>query len=131
MHRIAEGIEDGSDIAIDRRVVMPDIGHRQGKILGKRTRTVHADATRMGTQMPAAGQTIAAASTDHMAFAAHELAGMEINHVGTDIDNLSHELVADNHRYGYRLASPLIPVVNVQVRPANACTIHFDQHVVD
>ncbi len=66
-----------------------------------------------------------------MAFAADNLAGMEVGNVGTDSHDLSHELVPHHHWHGNGLSCPIVPFVDVQVGAANAGAIDPDQHVVD
>ena len=81
----------------------PDVRHRQRQILGKRPRPIDADALGVLAQVPAAGQAVAAPAADHVALAADDLADVKILDVRADLDDLAHELVADDHRHGNRL----------------------------
>ncbi len=75
---VAERVEDGGHVAVDARVVVPDVGHRQRDVLGEGAGTVDADALGVLAQMAAAGQAIAAAAADDVPLAADDLAGMEV-----------------------------------------------------
>ena len=89
MHSVTKGIENGSDFAIDLRIVPPDIAHRKGNIFGKSSRPVYAYALRICAQMPAARQTIAAAAAYYMTLAADDLTRMKIVYICADINNFA------------------------------------------
>ena len=131
MHGVAEGIEDGGHVEIDSLVVTPDIGHRQRDVLGESARPVDADAHGVGAQVAPAGEAVAAAAADHVAFAADDVAREEIGHIGADRLNPADELVADRHGHGNGLLRPLVPLVDVDVGAADAGLQHANQHVVD
>ena len=128
---VAEWVEDGGHVAVDLGIVVPDIGHRQGDVLGESARPIDADAFRVLAQMPAAGKTIPAAAADDVPFAADDFAGMKVGHVRADRDDLPDELVADDHRHRDRLPRPVIPFVDVYVGATDAGAVHLDEHVVD
>src|SRR5262249_27527501 len=130
MHRIAEGIEEGSDVAIDRGIVVPDIGHGKGEVFGKGARPIYADTLGMGTEMPPTRQAIAAPATDDMPLATDDFAGKEIGYVRSHFNNLADELMANHHRHRYRLAGPGVPFVDVDVGSENPRPVDFDEHVV-
>ena len=131
MHRVAERIENGRDVAIDGRIVQPDIGHGQRDVLGKRAGPIHADPLGVLAEMPAASQAVAAAAADHMPFAADNVAGSEIDHIRADRDDLAHELVADHHGHGNRALGPGVPVVDMHVGAADPGASHANQDVID
>ena len=81
--------------------------------------------------MAAAGETIAAASADDVAFAADDFAGKEVVHIFAGGDDLADEFMADDHRHGDGLLRPRVPFVDVQVGAADAGLEHFDEHVVE
>jgi hypothetical protein len=81
-------------------VVAPDVGHGQRDVFGERARTVHAHAHGVRAQVAAAGQAVAAAAADHVAFAADQVAGEEVGHVGAGLDDPADEFVADRHGHG-------------------------------
>ena len=68
--RVAERVEDRGDLLVDARPVVPDVGHRQGDVLGERAVPADAEADRVGAQVAPAGQAVAAAAADHVALAA-------------------------------------------------------------
>src|SRR5579884_2401678 len=131
MHRIAERIEDGRYVQIDGRIVMPDVSHRQGDILGKSARPIDADAARVLTQMPPPRQAIATQTANNMALAADELAAVEVGNVGADLSDFADELMADDHRDWNGFARPVVPFPDVDIGAANAGAPDTDKHVVD
>src|SRR5437660_5474098 len=80
--------------------------------------------------MTPARQAIAAASANDMTLAAHCLARKKILHIRADLDDLSNKLMADHHRHRDRFPSPVVPLINVRVRTANAGAIDVYQHVI-
>src|SRR5437016_1151058 len=103
MNRVAEWIENRRNVARDRRIMDPYIGHWQGEILGKRARPIDADPLGVFAQMPAAGEAIAAAAADHMPLAADDLADVKILDVRPGLDDPSDKLMPDRHGHGDRL----------------------------
>ncbi len=81
--------------------------------------------------MAPSGQAIAASAAHDVAFAADQVAGMEIVDVGSDLHDFADELVADGHGYGNGALRPLIPVVDVQIGPADTGAKDAHQYVVD
>ena len=131
MHRIAERIEDRRHIAVDIGGVVPDIRHRQGEILRKGARPVHAHALRRLAEVAAAGETVAAATADDMPFPRHDVAREEVVHIGADGDDLADELVPDRHRHGNRFLGPGVPGVDMQIGAADPGAVDADQHIID
>jgi len=131
VHRVAERVEDGGHVAVDGRVVVPDVGLRHRHVLREGAGTVDADALGAGAQVPAAGQTVSALAADDMPLAADHLAGEEVGDVGADRRHVDDELVADHHRHRDGLLGALVPVEDVQVSAADSGAIHFNKHVVD
>ena len=132
MDGVAKGIENGG-----RR---PDRSRRCGSqtlvigndnVLGKGAWTIDADSFGVLHKMSAAGQAVAAAPANDVPFATDDVAWMKVRHVGADFHDFAHEFVPHHHWNRDRLLSPSVPVVDVNVRAANARPIHFDQHIVD
>ena len=128
---VAEGIENRGDVEINRIGVMPDVRHRQGQIFGERAGPIDADALGVGAEVAAAGQAIAAPSADDVAFSADDLTGIKIRDIGSDLDDLAHELVTHHHRDGDRFAGPIVPFIDVNVGAADAGPVDLDQDVID
>src|SRR5579875_1369021 len=131
MHRVTERIEDGGHVEINGGIVVPNVGHRQGDVLGERTGAMDADALRVLAQMTAPGQAIATAAANDVALAADDLAGVEVGDVGADSHNLADELVADDHRYRNGFPCPVIPFPDVDIGATNASAPDADQHIID
>ena len=81
--------------------------------------------------MPAARHAIATASANDVAFTGHQLTRLEIVYIRSDFNDLSDEFVANHHRHGNRLLSPLIPIEDMKVRAANSRSQDSNEDVVD
>ena len=79
MHGVAEGIEDGGHVLVDAVPLVPHVGHGQDHVLGEGTVAADAQADGVRTQVAAPGQAVAAAAADHVALAADDLAGVEVD----------------------------------------------------
>src|SRR6185436_6322698 len=131
MHSVSEGIEDGGHILVDAGTMHPDIRHGQGEVFGEGAFAVDADAFGVGAKMTPASQAIAAASANDMTFPADDLAGKEIGDIRANLDDFAHEFVTHHHRHGNGFGSPLIPLVDMEIRAANAGAVNADEDVVD
>ncbi len=131
VHRIAEWIKYGSDIAVDVVVVDPDVGHGQGEVFRKRARTVDPDTFGIRAEMPPAGQAVAAMATDHVAFAADDLTREKVFDVGANFYDLANKFVADHEGNRNCFTSPLVPFINMDIGPADAGAIDSDENVTD
>src|SRR5262249_48198557 len=128
---IAEGIKYGGNFEIDLGIMSPDVGHGEDDIFGKGAGTIHPHSLGVSTEMPAAGQTVAAAAAGHMPFPADPFPGMKIGDVGAYRNHFAHELVTDNHRDRDGSLRPGVPVVNVQVGTADAGEEDSDLDIID
>ena len=131
VHRVAERVEDRLHVARNLRRVKPDVGHRQGEILGKRSRPIDADALGVFAEMPAAGEAVAAAAADDVPLAADDVADVKVLDIRADFDDPADKLMAHHHRHGDRLLGPGVPFVDVHVGAADAGPQDLDQHIVD
>ena len=128
---VAEGIEDGSDFGRDAGGVMPDVRHGQDDELREGAVARNTDAAGVGAEMAASGEAVAAASADDVTFAADELAGRDIEHIGADRDDFANELMADDQADGDGLRGPGVPVEDVEIGSADAGEEDADFDVVD
>ncbi len=128
---VSQRIEDRRHVERNGRVEMPDVGHRQREVFGESAGPIHAHADRFLAEMPPAGKAVAAASANHVPFAADNVAHAKILHVAADIDDPADELVAHDQRHGDGFLRPGVPIENMYVRAANAGPQNLDQDVVD
>ena len=131
MHRVPERIEDGGDFLIDILSMSPDIGHRQGNEFRKGARSIYAHTKRMRAEMPSPGQAVAAPSTNHMAFAADDVARIEVINIRSDFDNFPDKFMPNRHGDRNRLLRPIVPLINMDVRSADAGVSDTDQDIID
>ena len=80
--------------------------------------------------MTPAGETIAAMPADDVAFRRDELAFLEIGHRAADLIDHADEFMADDQRHRDGLLRPRIPVINVNVGPADRGFLHANAHLV-
>jgi len=128
---VSEGIEDGGDLVLDAGGVLPDVGHGQNDVLGEGSVAIDTYAEGMGTEMTAAGEAVAAASADDVAFAGDELAYGDVSDVRAKVDDLSDKFVADDETLADSFAGPGIPIVDVEIGAADSCVEDADLNVVD
>ena len=128
VHSITKRIEDCLHVALDTRRVRPDVCVRQNNIFRKCTGAVYANALRGLAQMAPARQAVAAAPAHHVAFTAHNFAGVKFFYLRPNRNNLSHKFMPHNHRHRNCLLRPRIPVEDVQIRATDARAQHLDQH---
>ena len=82
------------------------------------------------TEMAAPGETVATVAADDVTFGSDHLAFHETGDIGPETCDVTGELVPDRHRGRDRRLSPLIPLVDVEIGPADARGMHLDQHLV-
>jgi len=81
--------------------------------------------------MTASCQAVPAAAADHMTLPANDLAGIEVGHVRTGLDDLADKLMPDGHRHRDRPCRPVVPFVNMEIGAANTGAMDPDEHVID
>src|ERR1700677_2268929 len=81
--------------------------------------------------MPPPRQTVSAAAAHYVAFTAHAVADLKVADVRTRLDNLAYKLMPDHQRDGDRLPRPIIPLVDMQVCSADACSQHPYLDIID
>ena len=131
MHGIAQRVEQGGHIQVDPRSVLPHIGHGQGNVFGEGAGAVHADPTRVVTQMASPRHAVAAAATDQMTLPGDDLPRAPVVHVLTDFDDLTDKLVPHHHGHRNGLLRPGVPVVDMHVGAADGRPFHLHQHIID
>jgi hypothetical protein len=120
VHRIAERVEDGGDVEVDRVVMRPHVARRHDDVLGEGAVALDADADRIRAQPSTAGQAVATFAAGDVSLGADELAPVERRHVLAQLRDLAHELVADDEAGLDGVLRPLVPGVDVEVRAADA-----------
>ena len=130
MHGIAERIEAGEDIERDGGISMPGIRRGNGHELGPGARPVYAHALCVWAKMPPARQTIAAMPAGDVTFADDEIALGESADIAADAINFADELVTDRYRDRDGFLRPRIPVVNMNIGPADRCFERVNEDVV-
>jgi hypothetical protein len=130
MHGVAERIEAREHVERDRRIDMHRIGGGDTEVIGKGAVAIHADPAGTLAEMPPAREAVAAPAADDVALAVDQVADPEALHVGADGVDGADELVADDHGRTNRLLGPRVPVVDVDVRPADGGLLHLDADII-
>src|SRR5690606_19677371 len=121
----------------NRRQVVGDIGRqlehvggRQAEQLAKAARPVHPHAHRVAAQVAAAGAAVATVAAGDVPFARDAVAGLVLHHLAAHLFNHAHVFVAGDHRDRDGPLGPIVPVVDVNVGPADGGLRDADQHIV-
>src|SRR5579863_4589886 len=131
MYCVAERIKNGGYFQRYRMRMFPYIHHGHHNVLSECTRAVHADSLDVSAKVPSPGKAVTAASADHVAFSADNIARMVIAHIRAYFDDLTHEFVANHQGNRNGRARPFIPFVNVNIRAANAGKLYANLNVID
>jgi hypothetical protein len=81
--------------------------------------------------MPSSSEAVSTAAAYYMPFSRDEIADVEIVNIAPNLNDRAYELVTDRHGDGNGLSSPLVPVVNVNVRTADRRLANLDEDVID
>ena len=127
---VAQRIRTGDHIERNFRIAAPEICVRNGDVFRETARPIHADAFGVRTKMAPAGEAISAMSTDDVAFGRDQFAFLEIAHGGADFVDHADKFMPDHHRHRDRLLGPRVPVINVNVGPADRSFLDADENVV-
>lgn len=128
---VAERIEDRGDVEVDLGLVLPNIGLWDGDELGEPAVRVYANPTGISAKGTLAGHAVSAASANQVTFDADNVTGCEVQHIRPYIYDLTNKFVADRRRHLDRLLCPRVPIINMQVRTADAPAFNAYHHVVD
>ena len=105
---------------------MDGIARGDAEVFGERAVAIYAHAFGVFAQVAAAGEAVAAETADDVAFAVDEIAGLEANNIGPDGGDGADELMADHHRRLDRFLGPSVPVINVNIGPADGGFFDLD-----
>jgi hypothetical protein len=128
---VAERIEDGGHVLVDRSRMDPDVGHRKCNVFGKRPRPIDADSLGSRAEMTSPGEAVSATTAHDVSLTADGLAREKIGDIGTYFDDLPDEFVPDHQGNGDGLGRPGVPLMNVHVGPANPGAMDANEDVVD
>src|SRR5438309_843245 len=93
--------------------------------------TSQPETHRVRAEVVSTGSAVAAVAADDVAFAAHEVAGLEIADVAADLQHRADEFVSDDERRLDRPRRPRIPRLDVEIRAADPGLPDRDPDVVD
>ncbi len=131
VHGIPQRVEAGHDVEVHPGGDLPDVGLRYDHVIGKRAVAVHPDTLRVGAEVAAAGQAVAAMPADDVPFAGDQLALGQAGHAVAGVLHRSDIFVADDQRRLDGARGPRVPFVDMHVGAADGGLLDFDQHIVD
>ena len=124
VHRVPERVEEGAELRVEVRLLDPGVGGGDDDVVREGTVTVDADADRVVAEVAPAGAAVPAEAADHVALPGDAVAHGDVVDVGPHLHHLAEELVADGHRHPHLLGRPLVPLLEVEVRAAQAGPQH-------
>jgi hypothetical protein len=130
MECVAHRVVDSADVVADRVVEVPDIRRRHRDVLGEAAVAIDADDFRVRANVCVAGAAEKTASVNDVTFGGDAITFLDVRHQAPDLGDVARELMADDKR---RLASssrPIVPVVDVDIGPADARAADADQDFV-
>ena len=131
VYGIAERVKDRRDVGVEvRDVVDPDVAGRHDEVLAVGPVNRVSDTLGIAAQVSLTGQAGPAAAADVVALTRDELADLQIIDLGTELDDLTAELVSEDQRGVHRLGSPSVPRVDVDVGAADPTAQHLDDDIV-
>jgi hypothetical protein len=80
--------------------------------------------------MAAAGEAVPAMTANDMALSRDELAFLKITHRAADLLDHTDKFMSDHHRHGNRLLSPRVPIIDMDVGPADGAFLDTNQDIV-
>src|SRR5438105_840515 len=109
---------------------MPRVSGGDGDEFRPRSGAVHTHTLGVWAKMPPTGKTITAMPAGDMTFADDKIALGKPAHIAADAINCADELVPDCHRDRNRFLRPRVPVVNMNIGPADRCLQRANENVV-
>ena len=127
---VAVGVEDGGRLVRDVVGHLEHVEGRKAEILREGTRAVDPHPHRVATEVALPGTAVPAVAAGDVAFSADAVARVVALHLGTHLLDNTVVLMAHHHGHGNGLLGPGVPVVDMDVRPADGTLVHPDQHIV-
>src|SRR5690606_38937671 len=131
VHRVADRVHDRPDVGRDP-VKLHHVGGWHRDIIGERAVTIDTDDLGADTEVRIAGAAWNAVAADDVTLRGNHVTSCKkpvCLRLGSEVDNLSGELVADNPRGSHPTCSPGIPLPDVQVGAAHSGVVYTDQQI--
>src|SRR5437763_13624610 len=81
--------------------------------------------------MPPPRHTVAASAAHDVRCAGYEFTRMKIVNVGADLDDFADEFMPDHHRHRDGALSPIVPVEDMNIGPADAGSQNPNQDIIN
>ena len=127
---IAKGVEGCSEVFGNAGVEFVDVAVGDRNVVGKGPGTIDADSEGLGAKVVASSETVSAAATDEVTFGGNVVAHGELGDPGSDLLDVSTELVTNGHGDRDGALGPSIPVVDVDGGAANSRLFDPDEDVL-
>jgi len=80
--------------------------------------------------MSFAGAALQTLAASHMHLGGHEIALFDAGNFVAESRNFAAKLVSGNQRRMNPVLGPAVPLIDMQVRPADGCNFYLDQYIV-
>jgi hypothetical protein len=124
------GVEDRGNLVRDITGDLESITGRNRQILGKSSVAINSDADRVATKVAPTSAAVAAAITGDVALARHSVTNLKAGHGTTNLGNMAKKLMPSRHRDRNSSLCPSIPIIDVQISPADCSLFNLNQQVV-
>ena len=126
---VAKGIKDGIEFFGNVGIARPDVDLRNHQIFSKGAVAVNADPLDPMAVFLMSFQTVAALAAGDVSFSADQVSDLETADTGTDLYDLTYVFMAGRHTDGNGILSPLIPLVDMHICPADGRFVDLDLDV--
>ena len=127
MERVPEWVEQGRVVVTDRVRDVNDVRRRDGDVFRERAVPVDADDLRVPAHMRLPRTAELAVAADDVSFGGDPVPGLDVLDETARLDDLSHELVSEDERRIHAVLRPVVPLMDVEIRAADARASHLDQ----
>ncbi len=128
MDGIAKVLLEAGDLQGHLRRVQPQVFRRHDDVVGPAAVAIHADNLRVLAKVRPAGAAGCAGVADDVALCRNIVPDLDLIHHLSNLDHMPAKFVPHDHRRLDAALRPRIPLVDVQVRPADGRGCNLDQH---
>ena len=130
MHSIPQRVEDGSVVGGNGGIDLPDIRFRNANVLGEGAIGVNADDLHVLADVRFANAALKALAASHVHLGADKVAFLDGGDLAAHGGDRAAEFMTGNQRRVNALLRPSVPIVDMQIGPADGGDLHLHQHIV-
>ncbi len=129
LHGVPEGVLDGGHLQRQVRRIHDDVLLRHRHVLGEGPVPVYADDVDVGANVGLARAALEAGPAGYVPLRRHVISHPDVGRVGSKLRHVAGELVALDEGGLDACLGPRVPVVDVDVGPAEGGDAHLDQNL--